>query len=108
MASVLEPPAVVAGLDDLAVVRHPVQERRSHLGVAEDLGPLAEGEIRRHQHRGPLAITAKILRMALVIVVFPVPGPPVITRILFDAAAFTASTGLVRIIALFVVLFLLL
>ena len=53
LASVLEPPAVVAGLDDLAVMRHPVQERRGHLGVAKDLAPLPEGQVSRHQDRRP-------------------------------------------------------
>lgn len=54
LASVLEPPAIVASLDDLAVMRHTVQERRGHLGVSEDLRPFAERQVCRHQHRGPL------------------------------------------------------
>jgi hypothetical protein len=37
LASMFEPPCVIAGLDDLAVMRHPVQKRRGHLGVAKDL-----------------------------------------------------------------------
>ena len=41
LASALEPPAIVAGLNNLTVLRHPVQERRGHLGVSEDLRPFA-------------------------------------------------------------------
>ena len=45
--AVLEPPAVVAGLDDLAVMRETVEQRRCHFRVAEDAWPLAEGEVGR-------------------------------------------------------------
>ena len=34
-AAVLEAPALVAGLDDLAVMGQPVDQRSGHLGVAE-------------------------------------------------------------------------
>ena len=44
-AAVLEAPAVVAGLDDVAMVREAVEQRRGHLGVAEDTGPFTEGKI---------------------------------------------------------------
>jgi hypothetical protein len=37
----LEAPAIVAGLDDVAVVGEPVEERIGHLGVAEDGRPFA-------------------------------------------------------------------
>ena len=53
LASVFEPPAVVAGLDDLAMMGHPIQERRGHFGVAKDLAPLAKGQVGRHQDRRP-------------------------------------------------------
>ena len=43
--SVLEAPALVAGLDDVAVVGDPVEHGRGHLGIAEHLGPFAEAEI---------------------------------------------------------------
>ena len=43
--AVFESPALVAGLDDVAVVGEPVEERGGHLGVAEDDGPFAEREI---------------------------------------------------------------
>jgi hypothetical protein len=36
-----EAPAIVAGLDDVAVVGEPVEERIGHLGVAEDGRPFA-------------------------------------------------------------------
>jgi len=53
LASVFEPPTVVAGLDDLAMMGDSVQERRGHLGVAKDLAPLAKGQVGRHQDRSP-------------------------------------------------------
>ena len=40
-----EAPALVAGLDDLAMMGEPVEECRGHLGVAEDGGPFAEGQV---------------------------------------------------------------
>ena len=40
-----EPPAFVAGLHNLAVMGEAIEERRGHLGVAEDAGPFGEGEI---------------------------------------------------------------
>lgn len=41
----LEAIAVIAGLDDFAAVREPVQKRRGHLGVSEHVAPLSEGEV---------------------------------------------------------------
>ena len=43
--SVLEAPALVVGVDDLAVVGQAVEQRRGHLGVAQDGWPFAEGEV---------------------------------------------------------------
>ena len=40
-----EPPAFVAGLDDVAMVGQLVEERGGHLGIAEHLWPFAEREI---------------------------------------------------------------
>ena len=41
-----EAPAFVAGLDDLAVMGQPVEERRRHhLRVAKDAWPFGEGEV---------------------------------------------------------------
>ena len=45
VVAAFEPPAVVAGLDDVAVMGQPVEQRGGHLGVAEHAGPFAEGEI---------------------------------------------------------------
>ncbi len=50
----LESPALVAGLDDLAVVRQAIEERGGHLGVAEDGGPFAEGQVGGDDDRGAL------------------------------------------------------
>src|SRR3954447_5252192 len=43
--AVLEAPALVAGLDDLAVMGQPVEQRGHHLGVAEDARPFGERQI---------------------------------------------------------------
>jgi len=49
--TVLEPPARVAGLDDVAVVRQPIEHGGRHLGIAEHLRPIGEGEIGGDQQR---------------------------------------------------------
>ncbi len=56
--SVFEAPAFVAGLDDLAVMREPVEQRRCHFGVSEHAWPFAEGEVRRDDDRGSLVEAA--------------------------------------------------
>jgi len=53
-AAVFEAPALVAGLDDVAVVGQAVQHGGGHLGVAKNLRPVGEGEICRDQQRGVL------------------------------------------------------
>ena len=53
-AAVFEAPAVVAGLDDVAVVSDAIEQGRGHLGIAEHGRPFAEGEVGRDDHRGPL------------------------------------------------------
>ena len=50
-AAMFEPPAFVAGLDDVAVVREAVEQCCRHLGVAEHARPFAEGEVRGYDHR---------------------------------------------------------
>ena len=50
--AVLEPPARVAGLYDIAVVGQPVEHGGCHFGVAEHLRPIGEGEIGGDQQRG--------------------------------------------------------
>ena len=52
LCSVLEAPAFVAGLDDLAVMRQAVEERGGHLCVAEDGRPLSERQVGRDDDRG--------------------------------------------------------
>ena len=54
LCPVLEAPAFVAGLDDLAMVCEPVEERGGHLRVAEDARPLAERQVGRDDDRGSL------------------------------------------------------
>ena len=49
--AVLEPPALVAGLDDVAMVGQAVEQRGRHFGVAKYARPFAEGEIGRYDYR---------------------------------------------------------
>ena len=44
LTAVFEAPAVVAGLDDIAVMGDAVEQSRGHLGIAERRRPLPEGE----------------------------------------------------------------
>ena len=43
--AVLEAPGFIAGLDDVAVMGEPVQQRGGHLGVAEDARPFGEAQV---------------------------------------------------------------
>jgi hypothetical protein len=43
---------LVVGFDELAVMGQAVEERRGHLGVAEDGRPFAEGEVGCDDDRG--------------------------------------------------------
>ena len=52
--AVLEAPALVAGLDDLAMVGQTVEQGCGHLGVAEDGRPFAEGEVGGDDDQGAL------------------------------------------------------
>jgi hypothetical protein len=45
---------VPGAFDDMGAVREPVQQRGGHVGIAEDLGPVAEAEIRSDDHRSAL------------------------------------------------------
>jgi len=63
--AVLEAPAVVAGFDDVAVVRKPVEERRGHLGIGEDAGPFTKGEIGRYDNRRVLVKAADQVKQQL-------------------------------------------
>ena len=44
-AAVFEAPAGVAGLDDVAVMGQAIEHGSGHLGVAEHLRPIGEGEV---------------------------------------------------------------
>src|SRR5262245_2155551 len=54
ITAALEAPAVVAGLDDVAVMGQAIQQGSGHLCVAEDAGPFTEGEIGGDEDRGAL------------------------------------------------------
>ena len=54
LCPVLEAPAFVAGLDDLAMVCEAVEERGGHLGIAEDGRPLTERQVGGDDDRGEL------------------------------------------------------
>lgn len=45
---------LVAGLYDVTVVSEAIEQRRRHLGIAEDTDPLFEGQVRRDHHAGVL------------------------------------------------------
>ena len=40
-----EAPAIVAGLDNAAVMGQPIEQRGGYFGVAEEAGPFAEGKV---------------------------------------------------------------
>jgi hypothetical protein len=48
-----EPPALVAGLDDVAVVGQPVEQGGRHLRITEHRRPLAERQVGGDDHAGP-------------------------------------------------------
>jgi hypothetical protein len=50
----LEAPAVVAGLDDVAVVGQAIEQRGGHFGITEDARPFTEGEVGGDDDRGAL------------------------------------------------------
>jgi len=55
---VLHPPAVVAGLDDVAVVGETIEQGRGHLGVAEHRRSLGELQVGGDDDRGVLVEAA--------------------------------------------------
>jgi len=55
--AVLESIAVVAGFQNMAVMREPVQQRRGHLGIPEHTGPFAETQIGGDHNAGALGTT---------------------------------------------------
>lgn len=54
VVSAFEPPTVVAGLDDVAVMGQPAKQRGYHLGVAEHAEPFAESKIGGDNYGGVL------------------------------------------------------
>jgi hypothetical protein len=42
---VLDPPAVIAGFDDVAMVRHSIEQGSGHFLVTKDRRPFSEGKI---------------------------------------------------------------
>jgi hypothetical protein len=54
----LETPAVVSGLDDVAVVGQPIEQCSGHFGVPEDARPFTEGEVCGDDDRGALVEAA--------------------------------------------------
>ena len=54
VAAAFEAPTVIAGLNDVAVMGQPVQQRRSHLGIAEQAWPFSECEVSGDDDGGAL------------------------------------------------------
>lgn len=54
-----EPEAVIAGFQDVAMVRESIEQRGGHLGIAEHLGPFAEAEIGGNDDAGALVALAQ-------------------------------------------------
>ena len=63
--AVLEAPALVAGLDDVAVMGEAVEQRGRHLRIAEHARPFAEGEIGGDDDRGALVEPADEMEQQL-------------------------------------------
>jgi hypothetical protein len=55
---VLEPLAFIARLDDVAMMRQPVEQRCGHFGVAKHARPFTEHQVGGDDHRGLLIETA--------------------------------------------------
>ena len=52
LGAVFEAAALVACLDDVAVVGEAIEQRCGHFGIAKNARPFTEGEICRDDHRG--------------------------------------------------------
>ena len=63
--SVFEAPALVAGFDDVAVMRQSIEQRCGHFGVAKDARPFGKGEIGRQDDRGALVKPADQVKQHL-------------------------------------------
>jgi hypothetical protein len=62
---VAQPPTVVAGLDDIAMVGEAIEQGRGHFGVAEHLWPFAELEVGGDDNRGLFVEPADQVEQAL-------------------------------------------
>ena len=65
VVAALEAPAVVAGLDDVAVMGETIEQRGGHLGVPEHAGPFAEGQVCGDDDRGVLVEPADEMEQEL-------------------------------------------
>ena len=65
VVAAFEAPAVVAGLDDVAVVGQAVEKRGRHLGIPEHAGPFTEGEIGGEDDGGALVEPADEMEQQL-------------------------------------------
>jgi hypothetical protein len=63
--AVLEPPAFVSGLDDVAVVSEAIEQRGRHFWIAKDARPIAEGEIGGDDDRAALVEPADEMEQQL-------------------------------------------
>src|SRR4051794_31331343 len=63
--AMLEAPAFVAGLDDVAVMGEAIEQRRGHFRIAKDGRPFAEREIGGHDDRGAFVETADQMEQQL-------------------------------------------
>src|SRR6187397_2946575 len=57
--AVQEAVALIAGLDDVAVMRQPIEQGGRHLGVAEHARPLGEVQVCRDHYAGVLVEAAE-------------------------------------------------
>src|SRR3546814_4583740 len=64
-ASILEPPALVAGLDDVAVMGEPIEQRGGHFGIAEHGRPFAERQVGGDDDRGVFVKSAEEMEQQL-------------------------------------------
>src|SRR3546814_2591097 len=61
----LEPPALVAGLDDVAVMGEPIEQRGGHFGIAEHGRPFAERQVGGDDDRGVFVKSADEMEQQL-------------------------------------------
>src|SRR5262249_45969404 len=61
----LEAPALVASLDDVAVMRETIEQSRRHFRIAEHGEPFTEGEVRRDDDRCALVEPADQMEQEL-------------------------------------------